>query len=109
MLHLKTVLPDCRPPRRGGRKKNTFEERDAKKMRESSESEGEGDESGREWLTKFSTMKVGPQKHIKPVTEPKCLCLGARVTAHRVTSRPVGLEVKKRLKKLHEYHANLLL
>ena len=80
-----------------------------KKLRESSESEGEGDESRMEWLTKFSTMKVGPPKHVKPTMELKCLSLGASVTSYRVKSRPAGLKVKKALKKLHEHHTNPLL
>ena len=69
-----------------------MEEKDAKKLRESSESDEEGNESGREWLMKFSTMKVGPPKHVKPETETKCLLSsGARMTACRMVSRPAGV------------------
>ena len=38
-------------------------ERDAKKLRESSESNGESNMSRREWLKTFSTMKVRPPKN----------------------------------------------
>ena len=48
-------------------------------------------------------MKVGPLKHTKPTMQPKCLSSGARVAAHWVTCRLVVLEVKRNLKKLHEY------
>jgi len=46
-------------------------ERDAKKPKESSESNGESNTSGREWLKTFSTMKFGLPKHIKPVDGPR--------------------------------------
>jgi len=39
--------------------------------KESSDSNKGGDKSRRGWLTKFSTMKVGLLKHIKPATEPR--------------------------------------
>jgi len=52
---------------------------------------------------------VGPPKHVKPTTELKILGSEARVTTCRVTSRPVGLEVKRRLKKLHECLLKILL
>jgi len=42
----------------GGRKKKGTEEEE---VGESSES----NRSGREWLVKFSTMKVGPPRHVK--------------------------------------------
>jgi len=75
----------------------------------SNESDEEGDENGREWLMKFRTMKVGPPKHIKPATELKLLGLGVRVTSCGMMSRLEGQEVKKRLKKLHEYPLKWLL
>ena len=99
----------CPTARRGVRKKADMEERDVKALGESSESEGEGEESRREWLSKFSTMKVGPLKHVKPMTELKSLGLEAKVTAHRVMSRLAGLEVKKRLEKLCEHLQKSLL
>jgi len=91
------------------RKKVTMEVRDMKNMEDSSESKGEGDESGREWLNKFSTMKVGLPKHTKPMTELKGLSSEAKVITCRVTSRLAGVEVKRRLKKFHKHLPNSLL
>jgi len=71
----------CWTTGRGRRKKQTVGERDAKKLRESSESGGESNTSGRELLKMFSTMKVGPPKHIKPVAELRHGTLGARPTS----------------------------
>jgi len=68
----------CQTTGRGGRKKQAMGERDAKKLRESSESDGESNTSGREWLKTFSTMKVRPPKHIKPTAGPRHGTLGAR-------------------------------
>jgi len=70
---------------------------------ESSESDEEGNEGRWEWLTRFSTMKVGPLKHARPATKTKCLGLRVRVTTHRMMSRQAGLEAKKRLKRLCEF------
>ena len=78
-------------------------EKDVQRLGESSESEGEGEESGREWLSKFSTLKVPPlPMHIKPAMGPKNLISEVRANTCRVTSRLVGLEAKRRLKRLHE-------
>src|SRR5882724_3416576 len=63
---------------RGGRKKQTVGERDSKKLRESSKSNGESDMSRREWLRTFSTMKVRLPKHIKPVAGLRQGTSGAR-------------------------------
>jgi len=62
----------CWTAGRGGRKKRIVEERGMKKLRESSKSKGESNMSRREWLKKFSTMKVRPPKHIKPMAELRC-------------------------------------
>jgi len=99
----------CQTVGKGGRKKVTMEVRDMKNMEDSSESKGEGDESGREWLNKFSTMKVGLPKHTKPMTELKGLSSEAKVITCRVTSRLAGVEVKRRLKKrrLKKLHGHL--
>jgi len=63
------------------------------KLGESSESDKEGNEGRQEWLMRFSTMKVGPPKHARPITETKHLILGVRVTACRMMSR---LDLKQR-------------
>ena len=73
---------------------------------ESSDSDEGGDESRRRWLTKFSTIKVGLPMHIKPMTEPKC-GLGGEVEWVQA-SRPAGLEVKRKLKRLCKYHIRKL-
>jgi len=51
-------------------------------------------------LTKFSTMKVGPPKHVKPKAKPKHLSSEVKVTACRMTMTLAGLETKKRVEKL---------
>ena len=78
VLHLKL---SCQTAGRVRRKKKTMEERGAKKLRESSESNGESNMSGKEWLRTFSTMKVGPLKHIKPVAKLRHATSGARLTS----------------------------
>ena len=64
--------------------------------------------SRREWLKKFSTMKVRPPKHIKPMAELGHASLGEKLTSHRMTSRLAGLAAKKRLHRLHEFQTELL-
>jgi len=54
---------------RGGRNKKVMEKRGSKKPRDSSESEEESNMSGKEWLRNFSTMKVGPPRHVKHAAE----------------------------------------
>jgi len=90
----------CRMGGRGGRTKRIMEKTGAKKPRHSSESKEERNASGKEWLRNFSTMKVGPPRHAKPAAELRQTSLGAKVTGCRMTSRPAGLEAKKRLHKL---------
>jgi len=84
-----------------------MEERGVKKPRKSSKSKRERKASRREWLKTFSTMKVGLPKQAKPTMEPKGLSSEAKVTTLRVTSRPTGVEVKRRLEKLHEHLLNM--
>jgi len=85
-----------------------MEERGVKKSRERSESEEESNTSGREWLKKFSTMKVGPPWHLKPVAELRCSSLGAKLTSHRTTSRLAGLEAQKWLNRHREFQSESL-
>ena len=83
--------------------------RGTKKLRESSESDEESNASGKEWLRSFSTMKVGPPRHIKPMAKLKQAAKlkraspGAKMTSRRMTSRPAGLEAKRRLHKLRKF------
>ena len=84
-----------------------MEKRGAKKPRESSKSEEESNVSRKEWMRNFSTMKVGPPRYIKHVVELRQASLGAKVTGHRMTSRPAGLEAKRRLHKL-EFQTKLM-
>ena len=92
----------CWTAGRGQRKKVSMKDHGVRKLGESSKSDKQGNESGWEWLTRFSPMKVGPLKHARPA-KYKCLDSGVKVTARRMTSRPGGLEAKKRLKRLHEF------
>jgi len=93
---------------RGGRNKKVLEKKGAKKPRDSSESEEERNASRKEWLRNFSTMKVGPPRHVKHAAEPRQASLGAKVTSCRMTSRPAGLEAKRRLHKLPEFQTTLM-
>jgi len=61
----------CRTGGRGGRNQKIMEKRGAKKPRDSSESEEESNASRKEWLRNFSTMKVGPPRHVKHAAEPR--------------------------------------
>jgi len=66
VLHLKAVLLD---QQEGWEEAKTMEERGVQKLKESSKSEEESNTSRREWLKKFSTMKVGPPQHLKPTVK----------------------------------------
>jgi len=88
---------------KGGRKKMSAKDHSVGKPGESSESDEEGNEGRWEWLTRFSTMKVGPPKNTKPITKTKHLALAVRVTTHRMMSRLAGLRGKKRLERLCEF------
>ena len=92
---------------RGGRTKKGMEEKGAKKPRDSSESKEESNASRKEWLKNFSTMKVGPPRHAKPAAELRRASPGAKVTGRRTTSRPAGLEAKKRLHRLRKFTTTL--
>jgi len=62
----------CWTAGKGGRKRTSVKEKGMGKLEESSRSDEENHASGREWLNKFSTMKVGLPKHIKPMAELRC-------------------------------------
>jgi len=98
----------CQMRGRGGRTKKSMEKRGAKKLRDSRESKEESNASGKEWLKNFSTMKVGPPRHAKPAAKPRQASLGAKVTCCRTTSRLAGLEAKRWLHKLREFHTTLM-
>ena len=68
----------CWTTGRGRRKKQAMGERNARKLRESSKSDGESNMSRREWLKTFSTMKFGLPKHIKTVAGLRHGTSGAR-------------------------------
>ena len=92
----------CWTAGRGGRKKAPTKDHGGRKLEESSKSNKQGEESGWEWLTRFSILKVGPLKHAKPATKSKCLSFGEKLTVHRVMSRLAGLKAKNKLKRLCE-------
>jgi len=99
----------CQTGGRGGRSQKVMEKRGTKKLGNSSESDEESKANGKEWLRSFSMMKVGPPRHVKPTAElkpaaePKPASPGAKMTSRRTTSRPAGLEAKRRLHKLHKF------
>ena len=97
----------CQTGGRGGRNKKVMEKRGAKKLRESSKSKEERNVSGKECLRNFSTMKVGPPRHVKHVAKLRLAILGAKVTGCRTTSRPAGLEAKRWLHKLYKSKTTL--
>jgi len=51
---------------------------------------------------KFSTIKIGPLRHAKPMTEDKHLESGERIISQQIMSRLAGLEAKNKLEQLHE-------
>jgi len=50
-----------------GNRKNLAKVPDEKELEDSASDEGRN-KSGRGWLAKFSTLKVGPPKGVKPAT-----------------------------------------
>ena len=50
-----------------GRQKKAAKEKDAKEPEESGTYDGESVGNGRQWMKKFSRMKVGPPKGVKTV------------------------------------------
>src|SRR5882724_4552687 len=94
---------------RGGRSQKVMGKRGTKKPGNSSKSDEESRANGKEWLRSFSTMKVGPPRHVKPTAEPKRAAelkrasLGAKMTSRRTTSRLAGLEAKRRLHRLRKF------
>ena len=85
-----------------------MEKKGAKKLRDSSKSKEESNASGNEWLRNFSTMKVGPPRHIKHVAKLRQSSPGAKMTSCRTTSRPAGLEAKRWLHKLRKFQTTLM-
>jgi len=84
-----------------GRQKKAAKEKDAKEPEESGTYDGESVGNGRQWMKKFSRMKVGPPKGVKTVmgsTNPGRRETGMieKATSLRRLSRTVGVEVKKK-------------
>jgi len=72
---------------------------------ESSASNEESDESGRGWLAKFSTMKVGPPKGVRHVMSQADMTrrhMEKELTSLQRPVRMAGEEAKKRLEWYHE-------
>ena len=85
---------------KGGRKRKAAEARDAKALEESSVSDEESDGSGKRWMLRFSTMKVGPPKGVKVAkrwanTRGKILGTGEKVGSQGRLVWTAGLEAKE--------------
>ena len=91
----------------GGKKKKAAEEKDACKLSESSKS----DRSGMGWLEQFSTMKVGPTRHVKESADTLGKRLGRKeeVISQMGMTRTVGLVAKRRLERYSECHQSFQL
>ena len=72
------------------------------KYLESSASYEESEERRREWLVKFSTMKVGPPKGVRHATG-QANAVEDGSTSLRRPVRMAGEEAKKRLEWYHEF------
>ena len=97
----------CQTGGMGGRRKFVKGKQSAD-SRESSESDEESDVSGKDWLARFSTMKVGPPRHIKATkgaTNATATPTDTRtkLTGQRATVRAAGMAAKNRIDKLGEF------
>src|SRR5882724_7997604 len=96
---------------KSGRKIKVAKEEDMIGSGESSESDEGRDESGRRWMARFSTLKVGPPTGAKPMMgwmglTRKHLGSEKKVASQRRMTRMVGLEAKRKLERYCESFDN---
>jgi len=79
-----------------------LDKKDTESSASDEEREESGEESGKEWLAKFSTMKVGPPKGIRRATG-RADSVENEPTSPQRPVRMVGEEAKKRLELYCEF------